>query len=91
MTPRGGRRKTTRSFRADTLAVQVAEQVRATVKPLERYAIGISISMITDDEGRPCGQVIATKTPRRVTVTDAIPVEKVKDEPEKEDGDPEAP
>jgi hypothetical protein len=75
MSPRGGTRKPTAPTPPEqALARSVERAVKSAVSSLGGYYIGVSISIATDEEGRPAGLVMATKTPRPAQVEDAIDV-----------------
>jgi hypothetical protein len=76
MAPRGGRKAKPKATGAE-LAKHIGDQVKEAVQPLRPvggFCLGISVRILTDEEGRPCGSVIATKTPRPAHIPDAVDV-----------------
>ena len=80
MTPRGRRGGPARSPPQKALAETVAKAVKQTVRPLGGFSLGIAVSIVTDEEGRPCGTVVATSAPAPARVPGAIDVEVEADE-----------
>jgi hypothetical protein len=91
MGPRGGEKNSRQRNPSEGLASLVEKATQSAIKPLERYSLGVSIKVVVDGQGRPCGSVVATKTSAQAEVEGAIDAEVFPDESNEKNRDPEAP
>ena len=74
MTPRGGAHRPASAPPEKALANTVTRAVKDAVRPMGGFALSISVSIATDEEGRPCGSVVAVTAPTAAKVKDVIDV-----------------